>query len=346
MAALYRKNFLFACTVLLGITLLSAATAVAGPTPKCKLDVPTVTCIGSTPSSITLQICAGASGAPGGISIHWSTCAQYAANGNTIPDPSGGGFAISLSGNCQQSGSTWNLASGRCKTIVINGNTLVTAAAEGCGSSGNTADLACATCYVFQVFAHEDPGVCNKSDLSAAQFCNTAPCPEGNCTLTWGFWKTHGPAGCNPPGKDNLWPVSTLTIGGSTLSQSDLCSILQTNPGACAKAGSSNGGANAVIILEHQLIAAMFNVASGAISCNFADAAITQSNSILTGFESACVGTSTPLGQNMVALASVLETYNSDQCACPVQQTKPQASPNAPSNARRSSWGGLKSFYH
>src|ERR1043166_1083372 len=208
-----QKKFLFACTVLLGITLLSAATAVAGPTPKCKLDVPTVTCIGSTPSSITLQICAGASGAPGGISIHWSTCAQYAANGNTIPDPSGGGFAISLSGNCQQSGSTWNLASGRCKTIVINGNTLVTAAAEGCGSSGNTADLACATCYVFQVFAHEDPGVCNKSDLSAAQFCNTAPCPEGNCTLTWGFWKTHGPAGCNPPGKHNLWPASTLTTG-------------------------------------------------------------------------------------------------------------------------------------
>src|SRR5439155_12174563 len=114
-----------------------------------------------------------------------------------------------------------------------------------------------------------------------------------------GYWKTHGPAGCNPPNKADLWPASSLTIGGLALNESAICSILGTNPGACAKAGSSNGGANAVVILEHQLIAAMFNVANGAISCSFAGAAITASNSLLDGFENACVGTSTPLGQQM-----------------------------------------------
>src|SRR5438477_263361 len=136
----------------------------------CQLDAPAVRCLSSTASSITINICAGATGAPAGISIHWSTCAAYTANGNQIPDPD------------------------------------------------------------------------------------------------------HG--GCNPPGHDNLWPVSSLTIGGSTLGESDICSILQANPGACAKGGSSNGGANAVLILEHQLIAAMFNKASGAIDCAFADATI------------------------------------------------------------------------
>src|SRR5439155_24156690 len=103
------KFVLSACTLLLGSALLSAGVAQAGPPPSCTLDAPTVTCISQTASSITLQICAGASGAPAGISIHWSTCAQYAGNNNHIPDPSGGGFAISLSGNCQQGGSPWNL---------------------------------------------------------------------------------------------------------------------------------------------------------------------------------------------------------------------------------------------
>ena len=330
-----------ACTV---FTLTGAAQA-AGP--PCTLNAPTVTCVGATASSITLQICAGASGAPAGISIHWSTCAQYNANGGHIPDPTGGGFAISLSGNCQQGAAPWNLGPGQCKTIVINANTIINAAAEGCGASGNTADLVCNTCYVFQVFAHNvpGPGGCNKSDLSAPAFCNTAPCVTGECTLTWGYWKTHGPAGCNPPGKDDLWPVSSLTIGGVTLGEADICSILQTNPGACAKGGSSNGGANAVLILEHQLIAAMFNVANGAINCSFATQAISNANGLLTGFESACVGTSTPLGQDMVAAAALLETYNSDQCSCPNAEPKPNAVPTAPSTGRRSSWGQLKSFY-
>ena len=322
-----------------------AGAAQAGPT--CRLDPPTVRCIGATASSITLQICAGRSGAPAGISIHWSTCTDYKLNGGHIPDPMGGGFAISLSGNCRQGGAPWNLGPGQCKTITINASTIDNAVIEGCGASGNTADLLCNTCYVFQVFAHNDPGKvgCDKSDLSIPVFCNTAPCVTGECTLTWGYWKTHGPAGCNPPGHDNLWPVSSLTIGGSTLGESDICSILQTNPGACAKGGSSNGGANAVIILEHQLIAAMFNQAAGAIDCAFADAAIADANNLLTGFENACVGASTPLGQQMVADAALLDAYNSDQCSCPVASPKPNAAPAAPSNGRHSSWGQLKSFY-
>lgn len=339
---------LSACTFLLGTALLGAAVARAGQ-PDCKLDAPTITCVSSTPSSITLRICAGPSGAPGGISIHWSTC-NLVTNGK-VPDPSGGGFAISLSGNCggPNNPAPWNLGPSGCKEITINANTLINAQAEGCGASSDlVTDLLCNTCYAFQVFAHESTGqhACSKSDDSPVVQCTTAPCVTGECTLTWGYWKTHGPAGCNPPNKDNLWPVNSLTIGGLPMNQDALCSIFGTNPGACAKGGSSNGGANAVIILEHQLIAAMMNVANGAINCSFANAAISSANSLLSGFENACVGTSTPLGQEMVQAASLLETYNSDQCTCPSQlTTKPQASPTAPSATKHSSWGQLKSIY-
>ena len=147
MPARYKSILLLAACCLFTF----AGAAQAGK--PCKLDAPTVTCIGATASSITLQICAGASGAPAGISIHWSTCADYIANGNHIPDPGGGGFAISLSGNCQQGGSPWNLGPGDCKTITINASTIINAQAEGCGASCNTdgsgcpTDLLCNTCY-------------------------------------------------------------------------------------------------------------------------------------------------------------------------------------------------------
>jgi hypothetical protein len=312
--------------------------------PGCVLDVPTITCIASTPTSITLRICAGPSGAPGGISLHWTTLQNYQDNGNTFDDS----FGLSLSGNCQQGAGRWDLAPGECQDLVINASTIINENATGCGASGDAGDLLCDTEYVFEIFAHNEPGPggCNQSGKSDPVFCSTAPCPGGgDCTLSWGYWKTHGPEGCNPPGKENMWPVSSLNIGGLAMNEAQLCAVLQTNPGACAKGGTSNNGSNAVIILQHQLIGAMFNVANGAIDCGFANAAIVQANALLVGFENACVGTSTPLGQQMVELAGILGTYNSDQCSCPVQGAKPQASPSAPTNAKRSSWGSLKSIY-
>jgi hypothetical protein len=332
------KPFSF-CTIL-AAGLLVAGSAFAGP--KVDLDVPTIECVSSTPSSITIRICAGPSGAPGGISVHWITCDAYNAGGGSFD----GGYAISLSGNCPTS--NWDLGPGECRDLTFNATTVDNENAGACGASGDQLNLLCNTCYAFEVFAHQEPGPggLGQSGKSDAVFCSTAPCPtEGNCTLTWGYWKTHGPVGCNPPNKENLWPVSSLNVGGLSMGEGALCGIFQTNPGACSKGGTSNSGSNAVIILEHQLIAAKLNMAAGAIDCSFADAAIAQADALLNGFEYACVGTSTPLGQQMVAVATVLESYNSDNCACPVQQTKPQASPTAPSNAKKASWGQLKSIY-
>src|SRR5262245_30461394 len=204
---------------------------------------------------------------------------------------------------------------------------------------------------MLRVFAHNagGPGGCNRSDCSAGTRCTTAPCPtSGECTLTWGYWKTHGPEGCNPPGKDDLWPTHTLAFGGLNLNAGQICDIFQTNPGACAKGGTTNSGSNAVIILGHQLLAAEFNVANGAISCAFATQAIADANALLSSFEDACVGTSTPLGQQMVAVAATLESYNSDNCQCPNSLlAKPGATSATPvpSEAKRASWGQVKSIY-
>ena len=320
--------------------------AVAAPPPQCDLDTPTITCVTSTATSITLNICAGPSGAPAGISIHWMLKSEWVSNGNSFDSDSPSYQAISLSGNCNAGQVQWNLGPNQCKQIKIYANTITDAQAAGCGASGDQGDLLCDTEYVFEVFAHNVPQGCNKSDVSEAVTCKTAACPgEGECTLSWGYWKTHGPAGCNPPGHENKWPVNSLNVGGLNLNEGQLCAILQTNPGACAKGGGSNSGANAVIILEHQLIAAKLNSAAGAIDCPLAEAAIASGDALLDGFENACVGASTPLGQQMIEVAGVLGEYNSDQCSCPTPSGKPQASPSAPTDAKRSSWGKVKSIY-
>ncbi|MGK3999288.1 hypothetical protein [Sorangium sp. So ce1024] len=70
------------------------------------------------------------------------------------------------------------------------------------------------------------------------------PTSEGDgCTLTQGYWKNH----------EESWPVSSLTIGGVAYSQEELLDLFRTPPKG-----------DASLILGHQLIAAMLNVASGA----------------------------------------------------------------------------------
>ncbi|WP_437607726.1 hypothetical protein WMF20_43535 [Sorangium sp. So ce834] len=66
---------------------------------------------------------------------------------------------------------------------------------------------------------------------------------EGGCTLTQGYWKNHEPN----------WPVWSLTIGGVTYSHEELLELFRTPPRG-----------DASLILGHQLIAALLNVATGA----------------------------------------------------------------------------------
>jgi len=335
-----------------GALALAMGPALAGPPPKCDLTTPDISCVGSTPSSITVQVCGtGTCGAPAGFSIHMKTKADYLIDGwaNT-----GSYTCLSLGGQCVNS--QWSLSSGECVSVTISATTVADYAGQNiCGVSSDCGidPLLCNTVYVFRVFAHGD-GDNTASDKGPEPpvECSTAPCPnQGECTLTWGYWKTHGPEGCSPGNQANDWNANSLTIGNLVLDQAALCAILHDNPNACGKGGGSNSGANAVLILEHQLIAAMLNVAEGAIRCPFADNAIVAANAALAGKEYDCIGAATPTGQQLISIKDQLAAYNDDQCSCPVPG-KPMAAPNGASDpskvtkaAKATSWGDIKVIY-
>jgi hypothetical protein len=314
----------------------------SGPS-KIQLVTPTITCNGSTGESITLHVCAGSTGAPAGFSIHIETLADWQANGWSESNSSY--RCVSLGGNCQGGNNPWSLAPNACTDVIISANILDYYAGLGiCGVSTDCGvpTLLCGTTYVFRIFAHGDSDhILSDKGPDPPLACSTAACPVGGCTLTWGYWKTHGPdPDCSPGNQSNEWNVASLTIGGQSVSAADLCGIFHENPGACGK----GTGANAVVILEHQLIAAMLNVANGAISCPFANSAISQANTLLVGHVNDCVGASSVLGQQMIAVAGLLDTYNSDNCSCPVAAPAPSSS-TAPTETHKASWGQVKSIY-
>ena len=306
------------------------------------MSVPTIECTGATQSSIDLRVCAGGTGAPAGVTIQW---AVFDGTHYCHQDYSNLLCSLSLSGQCPIS--KWTLGPGECSSVTIHATTVEEQNAGACGASeegSGCGDLQCDTQYIFFVFAH-NKGQTGRSCFSTGVVCRTAPCNQGGgCTLTWGYWKTHGPAGCNPSGGDNKWNVTSLTIGCQTLTDAQLCAILQQAPSACAKGGGPNAGANATLILEHQLIAALLNKANGAIDCAFADAAITAANGLLCGNEFACTGASSALGQQEIAVAGTLAAYNSDLCSCPNSVT-PVTDPEGVTPVRASSWGKLKLIY-
>jgi len=109
--------------------------------------------------------------------------------------------------------------------------------------------------------------------------------------LTQGYWKNH----------PNAWPVTTLTLGSQTYSQTELLAILNT---------PVHGDAS--IILAHQLIAAKLNIAAGSDPTPISST-IAHADSLLSGFSGKLpynVAPSSNIGQMMVSDASTLDNYN------------------------------------
>lgn len=191
--------------------------------------------------------------------------------------------------------SIYNLDAYACVEVEI-GNLLDSECGVGLSNCGAD-ELDCGTEYVFRAFAHNVPRGANKSDLTDNLCCATEDCVDG-CVFTQGFWKTHGPAGCNPSGGDNVWPVTELAIGGTTYTEAELCTNLNL-PGA----------GNAVRILSHQLIAALLNRhgATEPPDCDI-DAASALLNGLNINTDS--VAPSTDLGKEMTDAAACLNLYN------------------------------------
>jgi hypothetical protein len=115
---------------------------------------------------------------------------------------------------------------------------------------------------------------------------NTAP------PLSQGYWKTHA----------SQWPVTSLTIGGITYSQSELLAVMNT---------PADG--DAVRILAVQLIAAKLNVLNGAPESATTAAEIALGDKLLSALNLLThtkVSTDSALGAAMVADAGYLDGYD------------------------------------
>jgi hypothetical protein len=124
----------------------------------------------------------------------------------------------------------------------------------------------------------------------------------GPCTLTQGYWKNHPEA----------WPVTSLTIGGVTYSQSDLLAIFAMDPGG-----------DASLILAHQLIAALLNQAAAANPPAAVTLALGNAQAWMAANKDAdgTLPYGTPPGSAAAnaatALASTLDNFNSGLAGVP-----------------------------
>jgi len=121
-------------------------------------------------------------------------------------------------------------------------------------------------------------------------------CPTGGgCPATQGFWKHH-------PFPPNMFAGGTITIGTGSYTAAQLVDILNTPP----------KGGNAVLILGHQLIAALANVFAGAQVTPAVATEIAAAEALFAGLNlSSTVDSSSTLGAQMVNLSNLLDNYNS-----------------------------------
>jgi hypothetical protein len=309
-----------------------------GTTPALALDpygVPAMTCGTSGLSKIELKVCGDATtGAPAGITIQWKTLADYQLNGWS----DNGLCALSLSGqpSMQHEGkSRWELDPGECETIVIGDINF-----DETGVSGNCNEpLECGTTYVFRVFAHAGRRM-GRSDFSENLTCTTLACEDG-CTLTQGYWKTHGPTGCATGNNTNQWSLASLTLGTVNYTDLQACSIFN-------EAAAGNG----LIALAHQLMAAKLNIANGADG-TCVSAAINAADALIGNLVVPPVGAGFLSPASTGALINTLASYNegslcTGHCASANIIQKMMANQmrtTTPTDAKKQSWGSLKIIY-
>lgn len=270
--------------------------------PKKKVDTPILSAVQVAPTSIDVQVCApdngtNPTGLPAGFSIQWMTKADFDAFGGWPSDSSTGPASFckaSFSGNAFNS--RYDLLPGECVTVRIGDILTDNGASTGCPDP-----LECDTAYVFRAFGHATSSL-NRSDFTPDLNAKTTPCnepDEDGCTLTQGYWKTHGPSTCVKGNNINTWPVSSLSLGNVSYTDVELCSIFQKSVGS-----------NGLIALAHQLIAAKLNVANGADDTDVA-ASITAADTMIGNLVVPPVGSGSLSANATSALVTALDSYNS-----------------------------------
>jgi len=277
---------------------------------QAKLDAPIIRQVDSSRSSLTVEVEAGATGAPMGFRVAWMKLSDFNANGGWPADPSS-----PLLSRAQFYGvPTWNMSTGSYQLpagakVTIEVGDLFD---ETGLLANNVRELGDQQQYVIHVQA-----VGTATDLASDQSTDlqatTQPASQ-NCTFTQGYWKNHPDA----------WPVNSLTLGTVTYTKAQLIQIF-----------NEPAKGNGLVSLAHQLIAAKLNIANGAdptpilATINAADAQI--GNLVVP-----------PIGSGFLdpdetdANAQILDDYNNGKLGvnhCAVVR------------AQTSTWGNVKGIY-
>ena len=267
-----------------GLLLIGAALAPATAyATGNRLSKPSLYCHDATQAALTIKVCVGSTGAPAGFVLKW-----LEGDASTPWPASDLGLCIS---RFYTRSKGHLLGPGECKTITIGEALADQATRTNCAYA-----LKCGTTYGFKGFARAT-STKRQSYLAGPVYCNTDPCtPSKTCTLTQGFWKTHGPV---PKGNnENEWPVTSLKLGNVTYTDLQLLSIL-------SKAPAGNG----LITLAHQLIAAKLNVADGA-DPSAGSAAIAAADALIGARVVPPVGSGSLTPAAVSSLVDTLTRYN------------------------------------
>jgi hypothetical protein len=255
-----------------------------------ELSKPSVVCDVASPTSISLNYCAGPSGAPAGFTVTWMTQPDFFNNGGDY-------FADSDPRLCKATftGAKYILGPNQC--VVIN----IGEALQEAGVTSNcTAPLSCVIAkYVFRGY-NNATATLPRSVYSEGRECSTLPCPptETGCTFTQGYWKNHGPVGCASGNNKNKWPVSSLVLGTVTYTDAQLCSIFKRQVAG-----------NGLIALAHQLIAAKLNIANGSSSSTISST-LAAADALIGGLVVPPVGTGSLSTSATSGLIDKLTKYN------------------------------------
>jgi len=277
---------------------------------QVKLDAPAIRQVDSSRSSLTMEVQAGASGAPAGFRVSWMKAADYDANAGWPADPSS-----PLVSRAQFYGiPTWNVSSGTYQlpanaTVQIELGDLFD---ETGVLTNNVGELGDQQPYVIHVQAVGD--VSNTASDMSPDLRATTKASLTNCTRGPGFWKQ------NP----SAWPVSSLVLGTVSYTATQLLSILDQ---------PAHG--NGLVILAHQLIAAKLNLANGADPTSIA-ATIAAADAQIGALVVPPVGGGFLDPDDTDPNSKLLDSFNNGNLGVPRCGSVP---------TQASTWGNLKARY-
>ena len=295
------------------------ALGLATPVFGVPLDAPGTSFLAADRASITLQVQAGSSGAPGGFIVEWLPADRYDALGgwpSSAASISNSDFTGVPTLNVTPGVGSFQLGPGQVAEVVI-GKLFDETGLE----ASDRAELQDGTQYVVRVrAAAAGPGL-EESANSTTIACTTKPRTSTDCTVTQGYWKNHA---------ESWSRVTTLTLGSVTYTQAQILAILR-----------QPARGNGLVSLAHQLIATRLNLLLGVVPPAAVGRAVEQADAAIGAMVVPPVGGGRLAPCATSALTVTLDEFNSGIIGpghCPSDQHVMPVT--------GATWGSLKSIYY